>query len=171
LLDKIGPSILCVHAFGGFFAWGVADRRPNLVKAIVAMEINGNPFAAQLRWGLTASPITYDPPVTDLSQFKLVDQSAPPDSPRPVVSPFKLQAEPAHKWKNLQGIPITWVTSEFGGGGSPVSNVAFLKQAGCKAEMLRLRDSGINGNGNLMLLEKNNHEVFSVIRDWLAKVT
>jgi hypothetical protein len=88
-----------------------------------------------------------------------------------VVSPFKLQAEPAHKWKNLQGIPITWVTSEFGGGGSPVSNVAFLKQAGCTAEMLRLRDYGIYGNGNLMLLEKNNHEVFSVIRDWLAKVT
>ncbi len=143
LLDKIGPCILFVHAFGGFFAWGVADRRPNLVKAIVAMEINGNPFARQLRWGLTASPMTYDPPVTDLAQFKLVDQMEPPDSPRPVVSPFKLQAEPAHKWKNLQGIPITWVTSEFGGGGSPVSNVAFLKQVGCTAEMLRLRDYGI----------------------------
>ena len=169
LLDRIGPSILFVHAFGGFFAWGVADRRPNLVKAIVAMEINGNPFAAQLRWGLTASPMTYDPPVTDLSQFKLVDQSAPPDSPRPVVSPFKLQAEPAHKWKNLQGIPITWVTSEFGGGGSPVSNVAFLKQAGCSAEMLRLRDYGIYGNGNLMLMEKNNHEVFAAIQEWLSK--
>jgi len=169
LLDKIGPSILCVHAFGGFFAWGVADRRPNLVKAIVAMEINGNPFAAQLRWGLTASPMTYDPPVTDLSQFKLVDQSAPPDSPRPVVSPFKLQAEPARKWKNLKGIPIAWVTSEFGGGGSPVSNVAFLQQAGCTAEMLRLRDYGIHGNGNLMLMEKNNHEVFGVIQDWLNR--
>jgi pimeloyl-ACP methyl ester carboxylesterase len=169
LLDKIGPSILFVHAFGGFFAWGVADRRPNLVKAIVAMEINGNPFAAQLRWGLTASPMTYDPPVTDLSQFKLVDQSAPPDSPRPFVSPFKLQAEPVHKWKNLQGIPISWVTSEFGGGGSPISNVAFLKQAGCTAEMLRLRDYGIIGNGNLMLMEKNNHEVFAVIQDWLNK--
>ncbi|MBZ5635576.1 MAG: alpha/beta fold hydrolase [Acidobacteriia bacterium] len=169
LLDKIGPSILFVHAFGGFFAWGVADRRPNLVKAIVAMEINGNPFAAQLRWGLTASPMTYDPPVTELSQFNLRDQTAPPDSPRPVVSPFKLQAEPAHKWKNLQGIPITWVTSEFGGGGSPVSNIAFLKQAGCTAEMLRLRDYGIIGNGNLMLMEKNNHEVFSVIQEWLNK--
>jgi len=167
LLDRIGPSILFVHAFGGFFAWGVADRRPNLVKAIVAMEINGNPFAAQLRWGLTASPMTYDPPVTDLSQFKLVEQTAPPDSPRPVVSPFKLQAEPAHKWKNLKDIPISWVTSEFGGGGSPISNVAFLKQAGCTAEMLRLRDYGIIGNGNLMLMEKNNHEVFGVIQDWL----
>jgi pimeloyl-ACP methyl ester carboxylesterase len=167
LLDRIGPSILFVHAFGGFFAWGVADRRPNLVKAIVAMEINGNPFAAQLRWGLTASPMTYDPPVTDLSQFKLVDQTAPPDSPRPVVSPFKLQVEPVHKWKNLKGIPISWVTSEFGGGGSPISNVAFLKQAGCTAEMLRLRDYGIIGNGNLMLMEKNNHEVFGVVQDWL----
>ena len=169
LLDRIGPSILFVHAFGGFFAWGVADRRPNRVKAIVAMEINGNPFAAQLRWGLTASPMTYDPPVTDLAQFKLVDQTAPPDSPRPIVSPFKLQAEPARKWKNLAGIPISWVTSEFGGGGSPISNVAFLKQAGCTAEMLRLRDYGIHGNGNLMLMEKNNHEVFGVVQDWLNK--
>jgi len=169
LLDKIGPSILCVHAFGGFFAWGVADRRPKLVKAIMCMEINGNPFAAQLRWGLTAGPMTYDPPVSDLTQFKLVDKTEPPDSPRPVVSPYKLQAEPAHKWKNLQGIPIGWLTSEFGGGGSPVTNVEFLKQVGCSAEMLRLRDYGILGNGNLMLMEKNNHEVFAVIKEWLDK--
>jgi len=169
LLDRIGPSILFVHAFGGFFAWGVADRRPNLVKAIVAMEINGNPFAAQLRWGLTASPMTYEPPVLDVTQFNLRDQSGPPDSPRPVVSPFKLQAEPARKWKNLEGIPISWVTSEFGGGGSTVSNVAFLKQVGCTAEILRLRDYGIIGNGNLMLLEKNNHEVFAVIQEWLNR--
>jgi hypothetical protein len=133
------------------------------------MEINGNPFAQQLRWGLTASPIAYDPPVSDPAQFQLVDHTAPPDSPRPVVSPFKLQAEPAHKWKNLQGIPIGWLTTEFGGGGSPVANVEFLKQAGCSAEMVRLRDYGIVGNGNLMLLEKNNHEVFGVVRDWLDR--
>ena len=62
-----------------------------------------------------------------------------------------------------------WVTSEFGGGGSPVANVAFLNEVGCSAEMLRLRDYGILGNGNLMLLEKNNHEVFGVIRQWLDK--
>jgi pimeloyl-ACP methyl ester carboxylesterase len=169
LLDRIGPAIFVTHAFGGFFAWGVADRRPNLVKAIMCMEINGNPFAAQLRWGLTALPMTYDPPVTDLSQFKLVDHTEPPDSPRPVVPTYKLQAEPAHKWKNLQAIPIGWLTSEWGAGGSPVAQVAFLKQVGCSVEMLRLRDYGITGNGNLMIMEKNNHEVFGVIRDWLAK--
>jgi len=169
LVDRIGPCILLTHAFGGFFGWGVADRRPNLVKGIFCMEINGNPFAQQLRWGLTASPIAYDPPVTDPAQFQLVDHTPPPDSPRPVVSPFKLQAEPARKWKNLRGIPIGWLTTEFGGGGSPVANVEFLKQAGCSAEMVRLRDYGIVGNGNLMLLEKNNHEVFGVVRDWLDR--
>ncbi len=169
LLDRIGPCILLTHAFGGFWGWVVADQRPKLVKAILAMEINGNPFAAQLKWGVTATPMTYDPPVTDVAQFKLVDTVTPADSPRPVVSPFKLQAEPARKWKNLQGIPMGWLTSEFGGGGSAAANVAFLKQVGCSAEMLRLRDYGILGNGNLMLLEKNNHEVFGVLRDWLDR--
>lgn len=169
LVDRIGPCILLTHAFGGFFGWGVADRRPNLIKGIFAMEINGNPFAAQLKWGLTAGPMTYDPPVSDPSQFKLVEHPLPPDSPRPWIPSYKLQAEPAHKWKNLRGIPIGWLTSEFGGGGSPISNVAFLKQVGCDAEMVRLRDYGIVGNGNLMLLEKNNHEVFETVRQWLDR--
>jgi len=169
LLERLGPSILMVHAFGGFFAWGVADKRPDLVKAICCMEPNGNPFAAQLRWGLTARPITFDPPVNALTDFKLVDTPTPPDSPIPVVSPFKLQAEPVHKWKNLGNIPISWLTSEHGAGGSPMAQVAFLKQVGCQVDLLRLRDYGIHGNGNLMLMERNNHEVFRVIHDWLEK--
>jgi len=169
LLDRIGPCILVTHAFGGFWGWLMADRRPNLVKAIMAMEINGNPFAAQFRWGLTAAPMTYDPPLTDPSQFRLVDATLPRDSPRPIVPSFKLQAEPARQWKNLRGIPIGWMTSEFGGGGSANAQVAFLKQVGCSAELVRLRDFGIYGNGNLMLLEKNNHEVFGVLRDWLDR--
>ena len=169
LVDRLGPCIIHGHAFGGFFGWGVADRRPQLVKGILCMEINGNPFDRQLRWGVTASPMTYDPPVTDLKQFSLVDRTPPPDSPRPIASPYKLQAEPARRWKNLQQIPIGWITSEFGAGGSPVANVAFLKQVGCQVDLLRLRDYGINGNGNLMLMEKNNHEVFGVLRDWLDR--
>ncbi len=169
LVDRIGPCVIHGHAFGGFFAWGVADRRPALVKGIVCLEINGNPFERQLRWGLTAGPIAYDPPVSDPSQFRLADHTPPADSPRPIASPYKLQAERARKWKNLQSLPVAWVTSEFGAGGSPVANVAFLEQVGCRVEMLRLRDFGIYGNGNLMLMERNNHEVFAIIRDWLAK--
>ena len=36
-------------------------------------------------------------------------------------------------------------------------------------DLLRLRDHGINGNGNLMLMEKNNHEVFAVLRNWMDR--
>jgi len=166
LVDRLGPCIIHGHAFGGFFGWGVADRRPSLVKAIVCMEINGNPFERQLRWGLTAQPMTYDPPVSSLADFTLVDRRTPPDSPRPFEPTFKLQAEPGRQWKNLKGIPIAWMTSEDGAGGSPAANVEFLKQAGCSVEMLRLRDHGITGNGNLMLMEKNNREVFRVLTNW-----
>ena len=169
LLDRIGPCIIHGHAFGGFFGWGVADRRPSLVKGIICMEINGNPFERQLRWGLTALPMIYDPPASALTDFTLVDRTPPSDSPRPIASPYKLQAEPPRHWKNLKGIPIAWITSEFGAGGSPAANVAFLEQVGCSVEMLRLREYGINGNGNLMLMEKNNHEVFGVLRSWLDK--
>lgn len=167
LLDKIGPCLLFVHAFGGFFAWGVTDLRPDLVKGIVCMEINGDPFARQLRWGLTAAPITFDPPVSKLEDFRLVDVKPPEDSPLPIASPYRLQAEPVHQWKNVRGKKAAWVTSEHGAGGSPVAQVAFLKQMGVDATMLRLRDYGINGNGNLMLMEKNNHEIYRVMQDWL----
>jgi pimeloyl-ACP methyl ester carboxylesterase len=43
LLDKIGPAILLVHSQAGAFGWPVADARPNLVKAILAVEPNGPP--------------------------------------------------------------------------------------------------------------------------------
>jgi len=169
LLDKIGPSIILGHAFGGFLSWILADRRPDLVKGIMAVEINGNPFAAQLRWGLTAIPLTYDPPVTDLADFHLVETPVPPDSPRTPLTAFKLQTEPARKLKNLQTVPIAWLTGEFGGGGLGYSNVAFLRQAGCHAELIRLRDLGIDGNGNLMPMETNNREVFNVMENWLDR--
>src|SRR5262249_13969673 len=44
LLEKIGPSILLVHSQAGAFGWPVADARPELVKAILAIEPNGPPF-------------------------------------------------------------------------------------------------------------------------------
>ena len=80
LLDKIGPSILLVHSQAGAFGWPVADARPDLVKAIVAIEPNGPPFhgvefigapdwfkegTMALPYGITAVPLTYAPAVKD----------------------------------------------------------------------------------------------------------
>ena len=45
--------------------------------------------------------------------------------------------------------------------------VAFLRQAGCDVEHLRLSEHGVHGNGHLMMLEKNNREALQPILDWL----
>jgi len=49
------------------------------------------------------------------------------------------------------------------------AQVRFLQQSGCSAEFMRLRDHGITpGNTNLMPLERNNFEVFGLLRDWIG---
>ena len=165
LLDRIGPAILLTHAYGGALGWIAADRRPNLVKAIVTVEGNNDPFAGQVVWGLTAVPLEFDPPVGDPREFRLTEWTPPAGSPGP-IRPFRIQAEPARQLKNLRGIPIMWLQGENPYAGP--AQVQFLKQSGCDAELVRLRDRGIeDGNTNLMLLERNNFEVFAVIRDWL----
>ena len=56
--------------------WLTADARPSLVKAIVALEPIGPPFlvdpnlGVSLDWGLTASPMTFDPPAASPDELE-----------------------------------------------------------------------------------------------------
>jgi pimeloyl-ACP methyl ester carboxylesterase len=166
MLDKIGPSIIMVHSAGGPFSWLVMNERPKLVKAIVNVEGAGaTPFARGSEWGLTELQMTYDPPASDPKEIATVDVPAANGVPA-----YKLQAEPARKLKNFQGIPIAYVTAERSTRhGEPVT--AFLKQAGCDATDLALKDKGILGNGHFMMLETNRKQVFDTIQAWIqAKV-
>ena len=170
LLDRIGPAILLTHAYSGQLGWALADRRPALVKGIVTMEPNGGPFTGQMKWGLTSIPVAYDPPAANASELSLVDFK--PASPAAGGTGYKIQSEPARRLKNLQGLPIGWLTCEVRSNGTAnngPAGVAFLKQAGCKAEHLQAKDYGVLGNGNLMSIELNNKQVFDLLRDWLAK--
>lgn len=166
LLDKIGPSIIMTHSAGGPFGWLVAEIRPNLVKGIICIEGGGTPFGGQNMWGMSTIPVAYDPPVSDPSEIKT--KVVTPTEPG--MQPYRLQEEPARKLKNLQGIPIVIVTAEasFASPGNPGA-IAYFKQAGCKAEELRLVDRGIHGNGHMMMVEKNNRQVLQPILDWIQK--
>jgi pimeloyl-ACP methyl ester carboxylesterase len=164
LLDKIGPAIVQTHSAGGPFGWLVADRRPTLVKAIVCVEAGGSPF--QTPWGLTAVPIAYDPPVSDPKELTTRDVIPPPGS---AVQPYRLQTDPPRTLKNLQRMPIVYVTAEKSGRTQGPAVVAFLKQAGCDAEELQLKDRGILGNGHFMMFENNRRQVFDVIRGWIEQ--
>ncbi len=166
LLDKIGPAIIMTHSAGGPFGWLVAEARPKLVKGIVVIEGAGAPFAGANKWGHSTIPVAYDPPVKDAGDLKTVDVP----STEPGVPPYKIQAEPARKLKNQMGIPMVLVTAEasFASPGAP-GMLAFLKQAGCMCEELRMADHGVHGNGHMMMVEKNNREVLQPIVDWLSK--
>jgi pimeloyl-ACP methyl ester carboxylesterase len=165
LLDKIGPAIIQVHSAGGPFGYLVANERPKLVKAIVNFEGGGAPFGGATPWGLTATPLVYDPPASDPSQIATREVAAPAGSN---AQPYRLQVEPARKLKNLQGIPIVYVVAEKSGRiGEPVA--AFLKQAGCDAEVMNLKDKGILGNGHFAMLENNRRQVFDAIRGWIEQ--
>ena len=99
--------------------------------------------------------------------------------PEPLASPEKnsglcnppvIQEEPARKLKNLQNVPIVLVTAEasFASPGNRGA-VAYFKQAGVKAEELRLVSHNIHGNGHMMMVEKNNREVLKPILAWVEK--
>jgi hypothetical protein len=80
---------------------------------------------------------------------------------------YKLFDGDAPKLKNLQGIPMVYVTADRSGRLQGPAQVALLKQCGCDAEDLQLRDKGILGNGHFMMLEENRKQVFDVIKGWL----
>jgi pimeloyl-ACP methyl ester carboxylesterase len=180
LLDEIGPAILLVHSQSGAFAWPVADARPKLVKAIVAIEPNGPPvyetdFRGAPDWfadvgarktsGLGMVPLAYDPPLKRGEQLSFVRQDKP-DAPGLVRG--WLQAKPARRLPNLAGAPILILVAEASYHAAyDHATSAYLTQAGVPNDFVRLEDIGIRGNGHMMMLEKNSDAIAAVIGDWL----
>ena len=156
LLDRIGPAILLTHSASGPCGWLTADRRPGLVTAIVSVEPMGPPFAdipdiGTLRWGLTATPLSFDPPRT---------------TPEAVHD-----ADPASlRLPNLAGLPIAVVTgdaSAFAAARAPI--VAALRAGGAAVEQLHLPDHGVTGNGHGLIYEKNSDAALTPVLRWLER--
>ena len=143
LLDRIGPSILFTHSQGGPSGWLIADARPKLVKAIIALEPNGPPFAGKglkgstrKPYGITDIPITYDPPPEAGEDAPLREQriaASPPRSDEAELEPWTLQKEPARRLVNLLDTIVLVVTAEASYHASyDGCTVKFLRQAGVK---------------------------------------
>ena len=182
LLERIGPAILLVHSQAGAFAWPVADDKPELVKAILAIEPNGPPFHGlefvgapnwfkegpiALPYGITSMPLTYAPPVKEASELAIVEQEK---ADGPDLARCWMQKEPARALPNLQKMPILVLTSEASYH-APYDHctVNYLRQAGVKPSFIKLADLGIHGNSHVMMLERNNREIAAVIVNWLQQ--
>jgi pimeloyl-ACP methyl ester carboxylesterase len=179
LLDKIGPAILLTHSQSGAMGWPIADARPNLVKAIVAVEPSGPPVYDVVYkgapdyfsggpltkpWGITAAPLTYAG-VTNASGLAFVEEEK---AQGPELLKCWKQKEPAHTLTNLRNIPVVIISSEASYH-APYDHCTaqYLTQAGVKNTHIRLADRGIHGNGHMMMLEKNNLQIAAVMEEWL----
>jgi pimeloyl-ACP methyl ester carboxylesterase len=183
LMEKIGPSILMIHSQSGAFAWPVADKRPDLVKMIVAVEPNGPPvrelqMVGAPEWfkdgtrdklsGLGEVPLNYDPPLGEGEKLSFVRQDKPDG---PDLAHCWLQKEPARKLKNLASIPVSVIVSEASYH-APYDHCTalYLRQAGvARTDLIRLADLGVRGNGHMMMLEKNSDDIARVMEQWVAR--
>jgi pimeloyl-ACP methyl ester carboxylesterase len=170
LLDAIGPAILMTHSAGGSTGWLAADARPARIKGIVAVEPVGPPFSKRaggtLLWGLTAAPLTFNPPAARPEDLKL-EERAPS---REGTVPCLVQQEPARQLPNLVGFPILILTAEASWMATDNHGaVEFLRQAGAQVEHVRLEERGVRGNGHAMMLETNSDAVAAVIEDWIVE--
>ena len=84
--------------------------------------------------------------------------------------PYKIQAEPARRLRNLSGFPIAVLTAEASWmAADNHAIVEFLAQAGAQVEHVLLEHRGVHGNGHAMQLETNSDEIAQVIEDWLLE--
>ena len=144
LLDKIGPAIVMTHSQSGAYGWPVADARPDLVKAVIAVEPSGPPVRdvetigapdyfkegpATRPWGLGAIPLGYMPAVTTQLELQF-EQQAKADGPDLVRC--WLQKAPARQLPNLK-MPILIMNGEASFH-APFEHctVKYLEQAGVK---------------------------------------
>ena len=123
---------------------------------MVAVEPMGPPFAdipniGALAWGLTATPLTFDPPRSTPEEVQQADHAT-------------------LRLPNLADLPIAVVTGEtsaFAPASPPI--VAMLKTGGAAAEQIDLPALGIMGNGHGLIYEKNSDAALGPVLEWLDR--
>jgi pimeloyl-ACP methyl ester carboxylesterase len=180
LLDTIAtPAILLTHSQGGGLGFDVTEARPQLVKAMVAVEPGGpqignvdtataeagprNPNS----WGLTTSRFEYDPPAARPADLTVALEEK---QERPGEARCWLQTAPVRtltKWKNIRVLDIS-ADATYHRAYDPCIP-KWLNQAGVKTDFVRLETVGITGNGHMMMLEKNSDDIIKFIVTWIQK--
>ena len=184
LLSLIGPSYLIAHSNGATYTSLMSDECPSSIKATINLEPGNIPFQSLFGndtvpavgrlpsrpYGLTNTPITYDPPVsnatTDLNPVEVgIDTLA-------LRSCFLQSNESAvHTLTEIAKVPYIMFTAA----NSPHITydhcfVSFLQQAGVQdVTWIKFGDLGIQGNGHFFFIELNNLELARVVDKEIAR--
>ncbi len=165
LLDRIGPAIIVTHSAGGPSGWLAMAARPNLVKAVLAIEP---------AMGVTdnlAPLITFQPALAQGERIETVQLPAEGEGLQPcrLQAADKVRTVPAYKGKKVLFV-VAPLSSRFAP--SVHCSVHTLNQLGADAKLARLReDYKIDGNAHFMNEELNNGEIAKkVFIPWLSSI-
>ncbi len=173
LLDRIGPAVLLTHSQAGLFGWLIADARPGLVRAIVAVEPAGPPnkdavlqTGVDRTYGLTSLPLRYNPEVTPDAPLEFELQEV---ADAPGLLPCWSQRGTPRSLPNLADVPVLVATTEASYHAMyDHCTACYLSQAGVATTFVRLADKGLRGNGHMMMLELNSLEIADYLDTWMT---
>ena len=197
VVQDAGPAILFAHSAAGPIAWWIADRHPDLVKAIVGIA-PGPPSNIQ-------QALPDDPAAIEALRH---DEDAGCPVYSPLDAPVYVDSQFIHTfWANTARFPKAAVQAyaksivpesaavlnerfNIGGqalgvsGADVVARRPILVVTGDRdprhpryadaavadyfaATACWLPDAGITGNGHMMMMEDNSNEIAGLIADWL----
>lgn len=175
LLALVGESFTFCHSASCQYTTLWSDECPDLVKATINLEPTVIPFQSLVggvddpagrspsrAYGLTNTPITYDPPIQSASELDPVEVGID----TPALRSCFLQASNStiHTLPEIAKVPFIMYT----GSASPHITydhcvALYLEQTQVPYEWIKLADIGILGNGHFLYLETNNIEIADVV--------
>ncbi|ETS73213.1 hypothetical protein PFICI_15158 [Pestalotiopsis fici W106-1] len=175
LLELVGESFTFCHSASCQYTVLMSDECPDLVKATINLEPTVIPFQSLVggandpsgrsrsrAYGLTNTPITYNPPIQSASELNPVEVG----TDTPALRSCFLQASNStiHTLPEIAKVPFIMYT----GSASPHITydhcvALYLDQTQVAYEWIKLEDIGILGNGHFMYLETNNIEIADVV--------
>ena len=184
LLSLIGASNLLCHSNGCAYTALMSDQCPELVNANFNLEPGNLPFQSLIGnstvpsvgrsrsrpYGLTNTPITYDPPVANATT-DLITVEVGPDTPGNRSCFLQSPDSPIHTLTQISKVPYIMFTAA----NSPHITydhcfVSYLAQAGVPdVTWIKFGDLGIQGNAHFSFIEENNLELAAVVEGEIAK--
>lgn len=197
LLRDIGPCVLMPHSAGGPLAWWLAENFPQLVLGVVGIApgppanilaaLPNDPVAVHaLRSDVQAGCPVYSTPdaaVTvdtefirefwansprfPISHVHEYASTVVPESPRILNERFNIGGAglQLHSPQVVRDRPILIVTGELDRRHTQEIDGALANYLG--ADFLWLPNLGIYGNGHMLMLENNSHDIAALMMTWL----
>lgn len=183
LLSLIGQSFLVGHSAGATYSALMSDECPEKVRATINLEPGNIPFQSLIGnatvpavgrtrsrpWGLTNTPITYDPPVVNVTE-DLLTVEVGEDTPALRSCFLQSNSTVVRSLPQIGKVPYVMFTAA----NSPHITydhcfVSYLHQAGVKdVTWVKFGDVGLVGNGHFFFLEENNMELAAVVEQEVA---